>query len=190
MRHVKIAIRDMPTSPALEEHIRHKAQKLSQFYNRIQSFHVVVEIPQKHKRNGKLYNVRIEVTVPGKELVVNRKLDEDVYIAVRDAFDALLRQLETYVRKRQDSVQRHAHDQANYGHITKLFPEEGYGFIQSLDGVELYFNVENVAAPSFNELMIGDPVQFLGITGTSGWQAHRVTKERRSTLIEDLDTLQ
>jgi ribosomal subunit interface protein len=190
MRHVKIAIRDMPASSALEEHIRHKADKLSQFYNRIQSFHVVVEIPQKHKRNGKLYNVRIEVTVPGKELVVNKKLDEDVYIAIRDAFDALLRQLETYVRKRRDAVHRHAHDQANYGHVSKLFFDEGYGFIQSMDGNELYFSNVNVAHPAFEELSVGDPVQFLGITGTSGWQAHRVMKEKTSTLTEDLDTLQ
>jgi ribosomal subunit interface protein len=95
MQPVKIVIRDMPNSPALEDHIRKKADKLSQFYDRINAFQIVIEIPQKHKRNGKLFNVRIDMTVPGKELVVNRKLDQDVYVAIRDAFDALLRKLET-----------------------------------------------------------------------------------------------
>ena len=185
MRPVKIVIRDVENSPALEDHIRRKADKLGQFYNRIHNIHIVVEVPQKHKRNGKLFNVRIDMSVPGKELVVNRKLDEDVYIAVRDAFEALIRQLETYTRKRRGEVKNH--DSANYGHITKLFPEEGYGFIQSLDGNELYFSTTNVTHPCFEQLMIGDVVQFLGINGSEGWQAHRVTKERRTNFVEELE---
>jgi ribosomal subunit interface protein len=160
MQPVKIVIRDVENSPALEEHLRRKAEKLSHYYNRIQTIHIVVEVPQKHKRNGKLFNVRIDLSVPGKELVVNRKLDEDVYVAVRDAFDALLRQLETYSRKRRGDVKNHDH--ANFGHVTRLFPDEGYGFILSLDGNELYFSTTNVTHPNFEALMIGDAVQFLG----------------------------
>jgi ribosomal subunit interface protein len=187
MQPVKIVIRDMPNSPALEDHIRKKAEKLAQYYNRINTFQVVIEIPQKHKRNGKLFNVRIDLTVPGRELVVNRKLDQDVYVAIRDAFHALLRQLETYSRKRRGDVK--SHDDANYGYVTKLFPNEGYGFIQSLDGNELYFSTTNVTHPSFSDLTIGDAVQFIGITGDEGWQAHRVTKEKKTNLIEEIDTL-
>ncbi|MES2216917.1 MAG: ribosome-associated translation inhibitor RaiA [Pseudomonadota bacterium] len=185
MQPVKIVIRDVENSPALEEHLRRKAEKLSHYYNHINNIHIVVEVPQKHKRNGKLFNVRIDLSVPGKELVVNRKLDEDVYVAVRDAFDALLRQLETYSRKRRGDIKNH--DNANFGHVTRIFPQEGYGFILSLDGNELYFSNTNVTHPSFEQLVIGDPVQFLGITGPEGWQAHRVTKEKKSTMAEELD---
>lgn len=185
MQPVKIVIRDMPNSPAIESHIRKKAEKLAQFYNRINTFQVVIDIPQKHKRNGKLFSVRIDLTVPGRELVVNRKLDQDVYVAIRDAFDALLRQLETYACKRRGEVKNH--DAANYGHVTKLFPQEGYGFIQSVDGNELYFSATNVTYPNFDSLAIGDAVQFLGITGDEGWQAHRVTKENKPNLIEEID---
>jgi ribosomal subunit interface protein len=185
MQPVKIVIRDVENSPALEDHLRRKAQRLSQYYNKIHNIHIVVEVPQKHKRNGQLFNVRIDISVPGKELVVNRKMDEDVYVAVRDAFDALLRQLETYSRKRRGDVKNHDH--ANYGHVTRLFPQEGYGFILSLDGNELYFSITNVTHPNFDQLTIGDPVQFLGITGPEGWQAHRVTKEKKSTIAEELD---
>jgi cold shock CspA family protein len=94
--------------------------------------------------------------------------------------------LETYVRKRRGDVK--THDNANFGYVTKLFPAEGYGFIQSIDGNELYFSVTNVLHPSFEDLMIGDSVQFLGITGPEGWQAHRVTKERKNNLTEELDS--
>lgn len=185
MSPVKIVIRDIENSPALEQHLRKKAQKLSHYYNRIQDIHIVVEMPQKHKRNGKLFNVRIDLAVPGKELVVNRKLDEDVYVAVRDAFDALLRQLETYARKRRGDVK--THDNANFGHVTRIFPNDGYGFIQSLDGNELYFSVTNVTHPGFDQLVIGDAVQFLGITGPEGMQAHRVTKEKKNNMVDELD---
>jgi len=179
MRPVKVVIRDMPNSPALEDHVRRKAEKLSQYYNHINSFHVVIEVPQKHKRQGKLFGVRIDLHVPGKDIVVNRKLDEDVYVAIRDAFDALLRQLESYTRKRRGDIK--SHDTANYGHITKIFPDEGYGFIECVDGNELYFSVTNVTYPSFDQLTIGDPVQFLGITGDEGMQAHRVTKAKKTS---------
>jgi ribosomal subunit interface protein len=187
MQPVKIVIRDMPNSPALESHIRKKAEKLAQFYNRINTFQVVVDIPQKHKHNGKMFNVRIDLTVPGRELVVNRNLDQDVYVAIRDAFHALLRQLETYVRKRRGEVK--SHDHANYGHVTKLFPDEGYGFIQSVDGNELYFSYTNVTHPTFDNLIIGDAVQFIGVTSNEGWQAHRITKEKKNNLTEEIDSL-
>ena len=93
MTPVQITIRDMPPSPVLETTIRKKAEKLSQYYDRTCSCRVVIELPQKHKHQGKLYNVRVEVFVPGKELVSTRKCDQDIYIALRDAFKAIFRQL-------------------------------------------------------------------------------------------------
>jgi ribosome-associated translation inhibitor RaiA len=45
--------------------------------------------------------VRIDVTVPGREIVINHDHDEDVYVALRDAFDAARRQLEDYARIRR-----------------------------------------------------------------------------------------
>ncbi len=186
MQAIKIVIRDMQSSPALEENIRKRAEKVTQYCDRINTFQVVIDVPQKHKHNGKLFCVRIDLTVPGRELVVNRKLDQDVYVAVRDAFHALIRQLEAYSSKRRGDVKRHDH--ANYGHVTKLFPEEGYGFIQSLDGNELYFSTTNVTHPTFQDLSIGDAVQFLGISSTEGWQAHRVTKEKNHHTMETSDT--
>jgi ribosomal subunit interface protein len=169
---VQITVRDMPTSQALENHLRKKAMKLNQFYHQINSCRIVIHIPQKHKHQGKLFSVCIDLTVPGKELVVNRKLDEDVYIAIRDAFNALQRRLENYARKRRGDVKMH--ELAMQGYIKKLFLDEGYGFILGADGSEYYFSPTNVSNSSFAQLQLGDIVQFVGVPQSEGMQAHHV----------------
>lgn len=100
---LQITTRDMPHSDALESHIREKAAKLEKFYPHIMSCRIVVELPHKHHHQGRLYDVHIDITVPGGELVVNRVANADVYVAVRDAFDAAKRQLEDYGRKQHVS---------------------------------------------------------------------------------------
>lgn len=96
---LQITFRDMEASAALEIHIREKAQKLEQVFAGIVSCRVVVEQDARHQHQGKLFNVRIDLGVPGKEIVVDRQPDEDVYVALRDAFDAGKRQLEDYARQ-------------------------------------------------------------------------------------------
>jgi ribosomal subunit interface protein len=105
---LQITIRDMEHSDALETHIRDKVAKLEEFSSHITSCRVVVEIPHKHQHQGKQFNVRIDIGVPGSEIVVNRDHAEDVYVALRDAFDAAKRQLEDYARKIRGDVKTHA----------------------------------------------------------------------------------
>src|SRR5688572_18630574 len=174
MQPIQITIRDIPPTVALENCIRKKAEKLNHYYHRINSCRVVVEVPQKHKRQGKLFSVHIDLTVPGKELVVNKHYDQDVYVAVRDAFRALKRQLEQYADKRRGEVK--CHELLNAGYISKLMREDGYGFIQGMDGNEYYFSSANVANTEFAHLELGDMVHFLSEAGDDGWQAHRVRK--------------
>jgi len=104
---LQITIRDIEPSDALETHIREKAQKLDEFFDRIMSCRVVVEMPHKHHHQGKQFNVRIDIGVPGNEIVVNRDHSEDVYVALRDAFNAAKRQLEDYARKVRGDVKTH-----------------------------------------------------------------------------------
>lgn len=104
---LQITVRDMPTSVALEDHIREKATKLEQFYPPLMGCRVVVELPHKHKHQGKLFNVRIDLTVPGSEIVINRDQSEDIYVALRDAFDAAKRKLEDYGRRQRGDVKTH-----------------------------------------------------------------------------------
>jgi ribosomal subunit interface protein len=96
---IKVTIRDTSKSHFLEDHIIKKALKLNQYCQSIIKCRVAVDMPQKHKHQGKLFRVSIELNVRGKELVVNRKLDEDVYIAIAHAFDAIERKLESYTHR-------------------------------------------------------------------------------------------
>ena len=98
---VQITVRDMPHSEALDEHIRAKAEKLEQFFSPIISCRVVAEAPHKHHHQGRQFVVRLDITVPGYEIVVNHEHDEDVYVALRQSFDAAKRRLEDYARVRR-----------------------------------------------------------------------------------------
>jgi ribosomal subunit interface protein len=91
----------MAPSPALEERIREEVGKLELFHPRIVSCHVVVEEQALHKQQGRRFNVRIDLRVPGHELVVDHDHDEDVYIALRDAFASLTRRLEDVIRRQR-----------------------------------------------------------------------------------------
>ena|ERR1700693_3992800 len=104
---LQITIRGIEHSEALETHVREKANKLEEFFDRIMSCRVVVEVPHKHHHQGKQFNVRLDIGVPGNEIVVNRDHAEDVYVALRDAFDAAKRQLEDYARKLRGDVKKH-----------------------------------------------------------------------------------
>ena len=64
----QITARDIPHSEALESHVRQKAEKLEAFYPHIMSCRVVIEVPHKHKHQGRAFDVRLDITVPGKEL--------------------------------------------------------------------------------------------------------------------------
>ena len=104
---LQITIRDIEHTEALETHIREKAKKLDEFFDHIMSCRVVVEVPHKHHHQGKQFNVRIDIGVPGSEIVVNHDHAADVYVALRDAFDAAKRRLEDYARKIRGDVKKH-----------------------------------------------------------------------------------
>lgn len=175
---LRITIRDLPPSAAIENHIREKAAKLEQFYPRIMGCRVVVETPGKHKHQGRLFNVRIDLTVPGGELVVGRDLNEDMYVALRDAFDAARRRLEDYGRRQRGEVK--SHELASRGRVARLFPEAGYGFIEAHDGREIYFHRDKVVTPDFARLEVGTEVQFIEEMAGEGRQAKRVSAGKHS----------
>lgn len=175
---IQITLRDIPASEALEDTIRKKAEKLDQYYHRITSCRVVIELTQNHKHQGKVYNARIDIKVPGKELVVTHQEHQDLYVALRDAFDAVVRQLEDHASVRQGNVKRH--EEMVSGQIARLITQEGYGFIEGDDGNEYYFSITNVAYPKFEQLIIGDDVEFLPTAVSNGLQAHHVIKIKRT----------
>jgi len=99
---LQITIRDMPHSDALDRRIRSKAAKLDEFHSNITSCRVTVEESRKHHRQGRHFQVIVDVRVPGREFVASRDHDEDVYVALREAFDAIRRQIDEHTRSRRD----------------------------------------------------------------------------------------
>jgi ribosomal subunit interface protein len=170
---LQITFRDIEQSDALEAHIREKAEKLETFFEPIMSCRVVVEMPHQHKHQGKIFTVRIDIGVPGKEIVVNRDKHEDVYVALRDAFDAARRQLEDYGHRLRRETK--THPQEFTGLVARLVPEEGYGFIRRADGNELYFNSDNLVNINFDQLQEGVEVKYIEEMAAEGPQAKRVS---------------
>ena len=103
---LRISTRKLDLSQPALDSIKSKAEKLEQFYDKIIACRVVVERPHRHKNHGVLFHVSIDLSVPGAELAVKRESNEDVYIAIRDAFDVARRQLLAYNQKRKDKTNK------------------------------------------------------------------------------------
>ncbi len=174
---LEVTFRNMDRSEAVESAVRERAAKLDHFADHIMSCRVVVEAPHKHHHQGGLFHVRIDIKVPGRELVVSREpaghhAHEDVYVAVRDAFDAARRQLEDYVRHVRGDEK--THETPAHGRVLTLVPPEDYGIIRASDGREVYFHRHSVLGAGFDRLQEGDEVRFAEEQGDKGPQASTV----------------
>ncbi|MGH7828995.1 MAG: HPF/RaiA family ribosome-associated protein [Candidatus Binatia bacterium] len=195
---LQVTFRNMPSSKAVEAAIREKAAKLDQFYDKIMGCRVIVEAPHRRHHKGKRYHVRIDLTVPRGELVIKREpkriaeapsrepegepaetrepskygAHDDIYVAVRDAFDAARRKLQDYARRQRGGVK--IHEPEAQARVSKLFPEEGFGFLEALDGKEIYFHRNSVLEPGFDHLRVGSKVTFAEELGEKGPQASTV----------------
>ncbi|NOQ89565.1 MAG: 30S ribosomal protein S30 [Gammaproteobacteria bacterium] len=129
---LQINFRNISQSDAVEARVRERADKLNKFYDQIMTCSVMIEAPHGHHHKGNLYHVRIDLTVPNGEIVVNRdpkehQAHEDVYVAIRDAFDAARRRLQDYARKQRGDVK--SHTTPAQGTISELEPDEDVGRI-------------------------------------------------------------
>lgn len=170
---LQITADDFALSTAIEAEIRKRAAKLEAFYDGIIGCRVAVAAPVTHHRKGGPFNVRIDLTVPGAELVVNRQEEEDLPVAIREAFDAMRRRLEDYARRQRGTVK--THEGPGAARVSKLFPQEGYGFLETPDGREIYFHSNSVLPPGFAQLQVGMAVRFVEEQGYEGPQASTVT---------------
>ena len=175
---MQITWRDVQQSDALEADIREKADKLDEFYDKIMSCRVTVERSHGRHKRGNLYRIRLDLKVPDKEIVVTRDpgehhAHEDMYVTIRDAFDAARRQLQDYARKRRGDVKQH--DEHRVGRVVRLFPEEDYGFLETLDGQDVYFHRNALVNVDFDKLKIGTEVMYVEEYLDEGPQAKRVS---------------
>lgn len=176
----QIRFRGMEPSASIEEVVRERIGRLARFHDRITSCAVLVEAPHRHGHKGRIYRVQVDVTVPGLEIVTGREHEEnraheDVYVAIRDSFNAAQRQLEDHVRK-SSGYRVKSHPETLRGTIARLVPEEGYGFIAAQDGREFFFRRESVASDKqWSALTEGVEVRFSERAGAQGPHASAVT---------------
>jgi cold shock CspA family protein/ribosome-associated translation inhibitor RaiA len=159
----QITFRDMAVSPAVEADIRRRTAVLARHFDRILACRVSVETSTRRQRKGRIYRVRIRLTIPGRQIVVQRdprehQAHEDILVAVRDAFHAANRRLEDHVRIMRGAVK--THEAPHHGRIARLFKGKGYGFIRSSAGEEIYLHRNALAAGSFEALEEGDEVRY------------------------------
>jgi ribosomal subunit interface protein len=169
----QVIFRGMAPSEAIEASVRERVDKLERFCANIMSCRVNVELLQKHRHQGRPFGVRIDLTVPGHELVVSRIHVEDFQVALRDAFDDMKRQIEDAVR--HDRGQQKEHALPLHGQVVRLNDLDGFGFIATPGGDEYYFSRDNVVGTPFEHVQVDDDVQFIADAGDQGPQAKRVS---------------
>ncbi|MDP1736509.1 MAG: HPF/RaiA family ribosome-associated protein [Caulobacter sp.] len=159
-------------SEALERRIRREAGKLERFHDRITSCRVAVIGRDRRRRHGDLYAVRLQITTPAQgDVMIDRNppadhSHEDAFVAVRDAFNAARRRLQDHHRRMQGKVK--VHEEPPHGRVARLFADDGYGFIESADGREIYFHRNAVVNGAFGRLAPGAPVRFAEVEGENG----------------------
>jgi ribosomal subunit interface protein len=174
---LQIAFHNLDCSEAVKGLIEEKVAWLEKFHDRITSCRVVIEAPHRHHRQGNQYLVRIDLAVPGGEIVVNRDASQnteyrDLNVAIRDAFDSARRQLEQHLRRMRREVK--SRETPPHAQVCRLLAHEGYGFLLTADGREVYFHRHAVLNGGFDHLQVGDEVAFVEETGDKGPQASTV----------------
>jgi cold shock CspA family protein/ribosome-associated translation inhibitor RaiA len=190
---VQVTFRNMAGREPVEAYIRKEVDKLETYYDRIMGCRVIVEVPHRHHEEGNTYHIRIDVTVPGGEIVVKEdaslhaakqqreKLSKQgdilsshkhLRVAIHEAFGRARRQLQDYARRQRGDIK--TEEPPTQGRICKLLPDRGYGFLETPDGREIYFHENSVLDGHFSCLDVGTDVIYTEEEGEKGAQASSV----------------
>jgi cold shock CspA family protein/ribosome-associated translation inhibitor RaiA len=176
---VQIVAQGLELTPELEQRIRRLAAKLETFFARLLACRVAVSVSNRWARGGpQAYRVRIDLTVPRGELVVKRPPRETLLDAIQDAFHIAGRRLQDYARELPDGAAVEERAPPARGRVSRLFPWEGYGFLETPDGREVYFHRNSVLRGGFDRLATGTRVRFTEEEGDHGPQASTVEAGR------------
>ena len=175
-----IVFHNVDPSDAIKAEINKRVAKLEKLYGRFIACRVVVDAPHQQHRTGNVYEVHIEMVLPGRTLVVNREphhtkeghARRDLLTPLRDAFKAAEAQLRSFAKERHGEVK--THDMPVVGKITELKPDQDFGYLTTNEGALLYFHRNSVMNGGFDELEIGESVQFVQAMGDTGPTANKV----------------
>lgn len=175
---LQIAWEHMDPSEFVQQRIEREVAGLERTFGRIISCKVFVEGRGHRRQKGDLYSVRVRLELPGgKELAASRnppedQAHEDAYVAIRDVFRALRRQLREHADTRREKPR--TPDTQPHGVVEDVFGDKGYGFIRSDDGRAIYFHRNALVEGGFDSLKPGAEVHFSESEGENGPQASTV----------------
>ena len=138
-----------------------------------------MEKPQKNLNNGSPFRIRIDLRIPpGHEIVIKREpgegdMNDSLYAIVREAFEAARRKIQELVEIQRSETKTHP-AQETVAIVSELHPEEGYGFIRTINGREIYFHKNSVLHSEFEKIKTGTCVRFFEEQGDKGPQASTV----------------
>ncbi|HSD63326.1 MAG TPA: HPF/RaiA family ribosome-associated protein [Ignavibacteriaceae bacterium] len=176
---VEISYRDVNKTDDIDNLIREKIKKLERVCDYMTSCRVAVEKPQRTINAGNPHRVRITMRVPpGHELVVERKpgegeMSDSLEKVIRYAFDAAKKQLEKLVEIQRKKVKKHPQQEVT-AIVDRINYTEGYGFLRTVNGREVYFHKNSVVNKDFEKLAAGTGVNFSEEQGENGPQASTV----------------
>ena len=170
---IEIAFHGIDKPDWAEDQIRDRAAKLERLYDRLHAVRVAVELP--HKRTStNIPHVRIEMSVPGQDLVVNKephkpeaKYNEpDLLESIRDAFAAAERRLKSFKARISGDVKEH--EEEFRGQVSEVIPEEDHGFLLDNVGSSVYFHRNSLLDMALEDLSRGDAVHYIFTVGETG----------------------
>ncbi len=177
----EITYRDVDKTAAIDHLIHDKIAKLERLCSYINSCNIAVEKVHDRPKSGSPYRARIDLTVPpNHELVANSNPIEntqyvEVDTVIRDAFQKMERQLKDLTDQQRESEKTKSGSATDTAAlVVRLFREDGYGFIKTLDGEEIYFHRNSVLNNDFDRLDVGTGVRFEAEEGNQGPQATTV----------------
>lgn len=170
-----ITWRNVDHGPTAEADVQKYVAQLDKVHPRITGVDVVVEQPHGRHQQGNLYHVRVDIHLPGDQIVVKRdppahQAREDLHVAIRDAFKAARKRLNEQAAVVRGEVK--PHEELPVGTVAQLSDEAGgYGFIRTPDGREIYFHHNALQDEDWADLEVGDVVHFEEGLGEKGAQA-------------------
>lgn len=177
---LELSFHNVEPSDAIRARVEERVERLQRFFQGIISCRVSIEVPAKSQFNTIFYSVHIFLSVPGQEIVVSgaprpdASQHTDVYVAIRDAFNVAERRLKDYAGRLREPRRAEARVEPPGATIAQLFPEDGYGFLETDDGRRIYFHQNAVVNQDFADLDVGLAVQFAESQGDEGPQASTV----------------
>jgi ribosome-associated translation inhibitor RaiA len=167
-----VTFRGLDPSPAIEELIGDRTARLEKFHAGIIACDVVVEAAPKRKVHGRLFSVRVKLSLPGPDISVSRDVaqgdaQEDVRLAVNQAFSAVETKL-TEQKRTMGAVEVKHHPPVVHGEVSELERELGWGMIRAADGRSVYFQKDSLETGSWDAVAVGRRLRFREVEGEKG----------------------